>query len=75
MHKRASLCFGSVNIPVLGLVENMSFYQCSHCGEIDDIFGTNGGLELAERYQVPVLGQLPLQKQIRQSCDAGTPLL
>ncbi|MDF3126571.1 iron-sulfur cluster carrier protein ApbC [Rheinheimera sp. 1928-s] len=73
--QKAIAMFRSVNIPVLGLVENMSFYQCSHCGEIDDIFGTNGGLDLAERYQVPVLGQLPLQKQIRQSCDAGTPLV
>lgn len=73
--QKAISMFRSVNIPVLGLLENMSFYQCSHCGEIDDIFGTNGGLELAERYQVPVLGQLPLQKQIRQSCDAGTPFV
>ena len=73
--QKAISMFRSVNIPVLGLVENMSFYQCSHCGDVDDIFGTNGGLELAERYQVPVLGQLPLQKQIRQSCDAGTPLV
>jgi ATP-binding protein involved in chromosome partitioning len=73
--QKAIAMFRSVNIPVLGLVENMSFYQCSHCGEIDDIFGSNGGLELAERYQVPVLGQLPLQKQIRLSCDAGRPFV
>lgn len=67
--------FRQVNIPLLGLVENMSFYQCSSCGHIDDIFGSNGGIALAERYQVPVLGQLPLQKQIREHCDNGSPIV
>lgn len=67
--------FRQVNIPLLGLVENMSYYQCSSCGHIDDIFGSNGGVALAERYQVPVLGQLPLQKQIREHCDNGMPIV
>lgn len=67
--------FRQVNIPLLGLIENMSYYQCSSCGHIDDIFGTRGGVALAERYQVPVLGQLPLQKQIRQCSDEGTPIV
>ena len=66
--------FRQVNIPLLGLVENMSFYQCSNCGQIDDIFGSNGGIELAQRYQVPVLGQLPLLKQIREHSDNGRPI-
>lgn len=66
--------FRQVNIPLLGLIENMSFYQCSSCGHIDDIFGTNGGVALAERYQVPVLGQLPLTKAIRQHSDDGSPI-
>ncbi len=67
--------FRQVNIPLLGLVENMSYYQCSSCGHIDDIFGSKGGIALAERYQVPVLGQLPLQKQIREHCDNGSPVV
>lgn len=71
--EKAISMFRQVNIPLLGLIENMSFYQCSHCGSTDDIFGTEGGVLLAERYQVPVLGQLPLQKHIREQADAGVP--
>ncbi|MBU2113481.1 MAG: iron-sulfur cluster carrier protein ApbC [Gammaproteobacteria bacterium] len=71
--EKAISMFRQVNIPLLGLIENMSFYQCSHCGTRDDIFGTEGGVLLAERYQVPVLGQLPLQKHIREQADAGVP--
>lgn len=66
--------FRQVNIPLLGLIENMSFYQCPSCGEVDDIFGTDGGLSLANRYHVPVLGQLPLVKAIRQQSDQGQPI-
>lgn len=73
--QKAISMFRQVNIALLGLVENMSFYQCSHCGAQDDIFGTDGGVALAERYQVPVLGQLPLQKQIREQADAGVPVV
>lgn len=72
--KKGISMFNQVNIPLLGLVENMSYYQCSSCGHIDDIFGTNGGVELAQRYQVPVLGQLPLQKTIREHSDNGRPI-
>lgn len=71
--EKAISMFRQVNIPLLGLIENMSFYQCSHCGTKDDIFGTEGGILLAERYQVPVLGQLPLQKHIREQADVGVP--
>jgi ATP-binding protein involved in chromosome partitioning len=72
--KKGISMFNQVNIPLLGLVENMSYYQCSSCGQIDDIFGTNGGVELAQRYQVPVLGQLPLLKAIREHSDNGRPI-
>jgi ATP-binding protein involved in chromosome partitioning len=71
--EKAISMFRQVNIPLLGVIENMSFYQCSHCGSHDDIFGTEGGVLLAGRYQVPVLGQLPLQKHIREQADAGVP--
>ncbi|GAB59811.1 iron-sulfur cluster carrier protein ApbC [Rheinheimera nanhaiensis] len=73
--QKAISMFRQVNIALLGLVENMSFYQCSQCGAQDDIFGTDGGVALAERYQVPVLGQLPLQKHIREQADAGVPVV
>lgn len=72
--KKGISMFNQVNIPLLGLVENMSYYQCSSCGHIDDIFGSNGGVELAQRYQVPVLGQLPLLKAIREHSDNGQPI-
>ena len=72
--KKGISMFTQVNIPLLGLVENMSYYQCSSCGQIDDIFGSNGGVELAQRYQVPVLGQLPLVKAIREHSDNGRPI-
>ncbi|MGI5308965.1 iron-sulfur cluster carrier protein ApbC [Rheinheimera sp. WS51] len=72
--KKAISMFRQVKIPLLGLIENMSFYQCSHCGEKDDIFGTEGGVALAQRYNVNVLGQLPLQRDIRQQADLGEPI-
>lgn len=70
---KAIAMFNQVKIPVLGLIENMSYYLCPNCGNSDDIFGTAGGLKLAERYQVPVLGQLPLLRQIREHADQGEP--
>lgn len=72
--KKGISMFNQVNIPLLGLIENMSYYQCSSCGQVDDIFGSNGGVELAQRYQVPVLGQLPLLKAIREHSDHGSPI-
>ena len=67
--------FRQVNIPLLGLVENMSFYQCPSCGHQDDVFGTDGGKALAARYGVTVLGQLPLESQIRRCSDQGAPIV
>lgn len=72
--QKAITMFRQVKIPLLGLIENMSYYVCPHCGAHDDVFGTAGGLNLAERYQVPVLGQLPLQRVIRAQADGGVAL-
>lgn len=72
--QKAITMFRQVKIPLLGLIENMSYYVCPHCGAYDDVFGTAGGLNLAERYQVPVLGQLPLQRVIRAQADGGVAL-
>jgi ATP-binding protein involved in chromosome partitioning len=65
--------FNKVNIPVLGVVENMSTHICSNCGHEDEIFGTGGGDRLSEQYQVPLLGRLPLNASIRVNADKGRP--
>ncbi|XID74375.1 iron-sulfur cluster carrier protein ApbC [Alkanindiges sp. WGS2144] len=65
--------FNKVNIPVLGVVENMSTHICSSCGHEDQIFGAGGGDKLSTTYQVPLLGRLPLSTSIRQNADQGQP--
>lgn len=67
--------FNKVDIPVLGLVENMSFHQCKQCGHKEHIFASGGGVKLAEKYHTALLGQLPLDIQIREHADGGQPLL
>lgn len=66
--------FAKLNIPVLGLVENMSSYACSNCGHTEFIFSQNGGTKLSERHDIPLLGSLPLSISIREYADAGKPL-
>lgn len=65
--------FNKVKIPVLGVIENMSTHICSNCGYEEQIFGTGGGDQLADQYQIPLLGRLPLNVQIRENIDAGKP--
>ena len=67
--------FNKVDVPVLGLVENMSYYQCVKCGHKDPIFSEFGGESLADKYGLPLLGALPLNTQIREHADAGTPFV
>ncbi|MDO5091149.1 MAG: iron-sulfur cluster carrier protein ApbC [Cardiobacteriaceae bacterium] len=71
--KKAKTMFDKVAIPVLGLVENMSHYHCPNCGFDAHIFGHDGGKALAERYQLPLLGQIPLDASIRSHADHGNP--
>jgi len=66
--------FRKVGVPVLGMVENMSFFVCPHCDERTQIFGHGGGKREAERLQVPFLGEIPLDPAIRASGDAGLPI-
>ena len=65
--------FNKVNIPVLGVIENMSTHICSNCGHEEQIFGTGGGDQLSEQYEIPLLGRLPLNVQIRENADNGKP--
>ncbi|WOE32869.1 MULTISPECIES: iron-sulfur cluster carrier protein ApbC [unclassified Acinetobacter] len=65
--------FKRVDIPVMGVIENMSTHICSNCGYEEQIFGTGGGDKLAAQYEIPLLGRLPLNAQIRANSDAGTP--
>ena len=65
--------FNRVQIPVMGVIENMSTHICSNCGYEEQIFGQGGGDKLAEQYDIPLLGRLPLNVSIRENVDAGTP--
>lgn len=65
--------FEKVNVPVLGLVENMSIHICSQCGHEEAIFGQGGGLAMAQKNNVELLGSLPLDINIRQQADSGRP--
>ncbi len=67
--------FRRVNVPVLGIVENMSYFVCPHCGERTDIFAHGGARHEAERLRVPFLGEVPLDLQIRLTSDAGKPIV
>jgi ATP-binding protein involved in chromosome partitioning len=66
--------FRKVGVPVLGIVENMSFFSCPHCHERSEIFGHGGGRIQAERMGVPFLGEVPLDTSIRTSGDTGEPV-
>ena len=65
--------FRKVGVPVLGIVENMGLHRCPACGHESHVFDSGGGATLAERYQTVLLGQLPLDAQIREQADSGRP--
>ena len=70
--RKAVDMFGKVNIPIFGVLENMSVHICSRCGHHEPIFGQDGGKALAERLGVPLLGQLPLSLPVREAMDSGS---
>jgi ATP-binding protein involved in chromosome partitioning len=71
--KRGIEMFRKVNVPILGVVENMGLHICSQCGHEEHIFGEGGADRIATNYGVELLGSLPLDGRIREQCDAGTP--
>jgi ATP-binding protein involved in chromosome partitioning len=73
--ERAGKMAGQVRQKVLGVVENMSYFLCPHCGEATSIFGQGGGEEAARTLGVPLLGRIPLYPQVRAGGDAGTPVV
>lgn len=71
--RKAFKMFEKVEVPVLGVIENMSIHICSNCGHEEHIFGQGGGQKMADDYKANMLGSLPLDMQIRAEADAGTP--
>jgi len=71
--KKGVTMFNKVNVNVAGIIENMSFYSCTHCGHQEAIFGTGGGAKLAVQFNLPFLGALPLHSSYREDTDQGNP--
>ncbi|MGO9007501.1 MAG: P-loop NTPase [Beijerinckiaceae bacterium] len=73
--RRGVAMFQQVHVPLLGIVENMSYFLCPHCGKRSDIFAHGGARQEAERLGVPFLGEVPLDIAIRETSDGGSPLV
>ncbi|MBI5902819.1 MAG: iron-sulfur cluster carrier protein ApbC [Deltaproteobacteria bacterium] len=73
--RRAIKMFQEVKVPVLGIVENMSYFVCPHCNEKSEIFSHGGGEKTSQRYRVPLLGKIPIDMAIREGGDTGTPIV
>ena len=71
--RKAYKMFEKVDIPVLGVVENMSTHICSNCGHEEHIFGSEGGKKMAEQYSLNFLGSIPLDISVRRNADSGQP--
>ena len=72
---RGAKMFQRVNTPVLGIVENMSWFECPHCGKPTALFGTGGGERLAAELELPLLGQIPLYPRVMEGGDRGEPIV
>ncbi|OFW19957.1 MAG: chromosome partitioning protein [Acidobacteria bacterium RIFCSPLOWO2_02_FULL_65_29] len=73
--RRAIAMYKKLNIPPLGIIENMSHFECPHCGHEADIFGHGGGEQMAAELGVPFIGRIPIYQPIREGSDTGVPLL
>jgi ATP-binding protein involved in chromosome partitioning len=72
---RGAKMFERVNVPVLGIVENMSWFECPHCGKPSALFGSGGGERLATALELPLLGQIPLYPRVLEAGDQGQPIV
>ncbi len=72
---RGIAMFQKVGVPVLGVIENMSYFACPHCNHRTDIFAHGGGKRMAETHQVSFLGEIPLDPKTREASDSGTPIV
>lgn len=72
---RGAKMFERVGVPVLGIVENMSYFACTHCGKPSPLFGSGGGARLARELGVPLLGEIPLYQRVLEGGDAGQPIV
>src|SRR5687767_996156 len=72
---RGAKMFQRVNVPVLGIVENMSWFECPHCGKPSALFGQGGGERLAKELGLPLLGQVPLHPKVMEGGDRGEPIV
>jgi ATP-binding protein involved in chromosome partitioning len=73
--RKAVGMFRQLNIPVLGVIENMSYFVCGHCQERTEIFGSGGGRTIAEEMQIPFLGEVPIDTRVRSGGDEGAPIV
>jgi ATP-binding protein involved in chromosome partitioning len=73
--RKAVAMFRQLNIPVLGAIENMSYFVCGHCGERTEIFGHGGGQAMAQDLGIPFLGEVPIDVRVRQGGDTGKPIV
>jgi ATP-binding protein involved in chromosome partitioning len=72
---RGAKMFERVNVPVLGIVENMSWFECPHCGKPSSLFGSGGGRKLADELGLPLLGEIPLYPRVLEGGDRGMPIV
>lgn len=73
--RKGMMMFQKVNVPLLGIIENMSFYVCAHCGTREEIFSHGGGERAAEKLGIPFLGRIPIDPAIREGGDNGKPIV
>jgi ATP-binding protein involved in chromosome partitioning len=73
--QRGVAMFQQVRTPVLGIIENMSYYRCPRCGTRDDVFGSGGAERIGQHFGIPILGYIPLVPDVRRSGDAGKPIV
>ena len=73
--RRAVAMYRKLNIPPLGVIENMSYFVCGHCQERTEIFGNGGGRRMAEELSIPFLGEVPIDTRVRTGGDEGSPIV